>query len=172
MACKPDSVHRSRGSATIHLPAPLPTRSSCQPGPQGPKQSCRFRREAPIWHCSRWGLPCRSGYPSRGGLLPHRFTVTSRARRSVLCGAVLRVSPTGRYPAPLLHGVRTFLPGRVKRHTTGDHPAIRATRTYPQDASCVNGFQESVFGFREGIRRRNRSVTSAGCCFASPAISA
>ncbi|CAN0601921.1 unnamed protein product, partial [Ectocarpus sp. 12 AP-2014] len=28
----------------------------------------------PIWHCSRWGLPCRPCYQVRGALLPHRFT--------------------------------------------------------------------------------------------------
>ena len=33
----------------------------------------------------------------------------SRPRRSVLCGAIRQVSLPGRYPAPLLPGVRTFL---------------------------------------------------------------
>ena len=33
------------------------------------------RRVAPIWSCSRWGLPCRFRCRSRGGLLPHRFTL-------------------------------------------------------------------------------------------------
>ena len=33
------------------------------------------RRAAPIWSCSRWGLPCRFRCRSRGGLLPHRFTL-------------------------------------------------------------------------------------------------
>ena len=101
---------------TIPLGPPLPAGSSCQPGPLGLKRPCRdipvgiSRREAPIRHCSRWGLPCRSGCPSRGGLLPHRFTLDLRERRrSVLCGAFPRVAPAGRYPAPLLHGVRTFL---------------------------------------------------------------
>jgi len=31
-------------------------------------------RVVPIWHCSRWGLPCRRCCHLRGGLLPHRFT--------------------------------------------------------------------------------------------------
>ena len=31
------------------------------------------------------------------------------ARRFLLCGAVPGVAPAGRYPAPFLHGVRTFL---------------------------------------------------------------
>ena len=66
-------------------------------------------REIPIRHCSRWGLPCRSGCPARGGLLPHRFTLARLSGRSVLCGAFPRVTPAGRYPAPVLCGVRTFL---------------------------------------------------------------
>ncbi len=66
----------------------------------------------PIWHCSWWGLPCRSGCPSRGALLPHRFTLTTQRWRFVFCGAFPRVSPAGHYPAPLPCGVRTFLDPR------------------------------------------------------------
>ncbi len=36
---------------------------------------------------------------------------TLRARRSVLCGTFPRVAPAGCYPAPYVHGARTFLPG-------------------------------------------------------------
>ena len=34
-------------------------------------------RGDPIWHCSRWGLPCHPCCQRRGGLLPHRFTLTT-----------------------------------------------------------------------------------------------
>ena len=39
----------------------------------------------PAGSCSGWGLPCRSGHPDRGALLPHRFTLASwrRCRRPV-----------------------------------------------------------------------------------------
>jgi len=30
----------------------------------------------PMWPCSGWGLPCRPCHHGRGGLLPHRFTLT------------------------------------------------------------------------------------------------
>ncbi len=30
----------------------------------------------PIWPCTTRGLPCRPDYSGRGGLLPHRFTLT------------------------------------------------------------------------------------------------
>jgi len=53
-------------------------------------------REAPIWHCSGWGLPCRSCYQSRGGLLPRRFTITTMCRRRTL--RVVAVSSLWRFP--------------------------------------------------------------------------
>ena len=75
-----------------------------------------LRHRAPIRHCSGWGLPYRPCYQVRGGLLPHRFTITLdpsdrslTPRQSFLCGAFPGVTPAGRYPAPFLHGVRTFL---------------------------------------------------------------
>jgi len=41
--------------------------------------------------------------------LPH----PKRARRSVLCGTFPKLAPAGRYPAPHVHGARTFLPHRL-----------------------------------------------------------
>ena len=38
-------------------------------------------RVVPIRSCSRWGLPCRRCCQRRGGLLPHRFTLTPPALR-------------------------------------------------------------------------------------------
>ena len=35
------------------------------------------------------------------------------SRRSVLCGTFPGVAPAGRYPAPPVHGARTFLPGNL-----------------------------------------------------------
>ena len=68
----------------------------------------------PIWPCSAWGLPCPRRCRRGGALLPHRFTLAVRPRkserRSVLCGTFLRVAATGRYPACRPFGVRTFLP--------------------------------------------------------------
>jgi len=84
-ACKPDSVQGLPLWMTIPLAPPLPAGSSCQPGSLGPKlpyggipdrDPGPAPRETPIRHCSRWGLPCRPCYQRRGGLLPHRFTLT------------------------------------------------------------------------------------------------
>jgi len=118
MASKPDSVQEARAPVDGHSSGPavtnrikLPTRTS------GLKKPWRRRREVPIWHCSGWGLPCEACCQPSGGLLPHLFTVTPQAGLSVFCGAFPRVAPAGRYPAPFLHGVRTFLA----------HPAMHAT---------------------------------------------
>jgi len=57
------------------------------------------RTSPPIWPCSDWGLPCRDRYRPRGGLLPHRFTLTRLRGRSVFCGPVRRLSAPRRYLA-------------------------------------------------------------------------
>ena len=77
----------------------------------GPALARERRRAAPIWSCSRRGLPCRPGCPVRGGLLPHPFTLAlSRGfGRFAFCGAVPGIAPGGRYPPPCRRGARTFL---------------------------------------------------------------
>ena len=48
-------------------------------------------------------------------------------RRSVFCGTFPRLAPAGRYPAPLVHGARTFLPGNLS--VSPERPSGRLTRT-------------------------------------------
>src|SRR4051794_34328366 len=96
-----------------------PTRTASLTLPCGVFALQRTARVAvPIRFCSRWGLPCRLRCRRRGALLPHLFTLTAWAflrvrgvpgRRSVLCGTFPRLAPAGRYPAPYVHGARTFL---------------------------------------------------------------
>jgi len=107
----------------IPLGCRLPGASSNLPGRADLDRSWSFLayarkpRAVPIRSCSRWGLPCRRRCRRRGALLPHRFTLTvlarRRKRRSVLCGTVPGLAPAGCYPAPLVHGARTFLPGNL-----------------------------------------------------------
>ena len=69
----------------------------------------------------------------RGALLPHPFTLThAMYGRFAFCGTFPRVAPAGRYPAPCLHGARTFLPRRLLAHPQA---AIR-----PADPALL-GFQ-------------------------------
>ena len=130
MACKPGSVptpaNRQRGMA-IHLGRLLPAASCNRPG----RQAGNAPITAPIWFCSRWGLPCHRRYRPCGALLPHPFTLTpcprepfcvllaqSRSfrqdhgcwqRRFTFCGTFPGVPPAGYYPAPYFRGARTFL---------------------------------------------------------------
>src|SRR3954465_8533099 len=78
----------------------------------------RLRRTAvarrPSPPCSGWGLPCRTGHPVRGGLLHHRFTLTSSEPLAVCslwhCPAGHPGSPL---TTPLPCGARPSLGGRV-----------------------------------------------------------
>lgn len=80
--------------------------------------------EVPIWHCSWWGLPCKTCYQASGGLLPHPFTLTcDQRRRFAFCCAIRRVAPPGRYPAPFLCGVRTFLDPEGPRSSSSPRKA-------------------------------------------------
>src|SRR5271170_7380130 len=123
----------------IPLGRRLPDASSNLPGrpdlDTDPKTLSRFHarvlRAVPIRSCSRWGLPCRRRCRRRGALLPHLFTLTAgirnAPRRYVLCGTFPRLAPAGRYPAPLVHGARTFLPGNLS--VSPERPSDRLTGT-------------------------------------------
>jgi hypothetical protein len=84
----------------ICLGWPLPATSSGLPAAPLPPCGVRIgvgHTSPPIWPCSDWGLPCRRCYQRRGGLLPHRFTLTlltsrEAAGRSLLCCPVHRLS--------------------------------------------------------------------------------
>ena len=117
----------------------------------------------PIRSCSRWGLPCRYRYRQRGALLPHPFTLAShprrrtgrprrhpkaqprardvrRDRRFAFCCTFPGVAPAGRYPAPFLHGARTFL------HRQG-RPEGRPSRQRPS-SQLAGGEVRAVRGRR------------------------
>ena len=102
------------------------------------------RRRLPICSCTGWGLPCRPGYPGRGALLPHRFTLATRAsrRRSAVCS--LWHCPAG-HPGRSLTGTlpcgaRTFLGGHEFRRVRPDGSCSAAAsprrRTFLSDARC------------------------------------
>ena len=77
-ACKPGSVPAAAGDGhssgtSVAERLVRPTRAAAR------KPAClrpKPQAAAPIWSCSRWGLPCRSRYRDRGALLPHPFTLT------------------------------------------------------------------------------------------------
>jgi hypothetical protein len=83
------------------------------------------RRAAPIWSCSRWGLPCRFRCRSRGGLLPHRFTLARRACRSRagLPGGLFSVALSLGSPPPV-----------VNRHRVSVEPGLSSPSRSPGKA--------------------------------------
>jgi len=140
--CKPDSVPPeicSQAVVIISLGSELPRTSSDLPEDLGRASRSPLwitsDRCLPIWPCIERRLPCRGCHHLRGGLLPHRFTLTWSAatwlgshrlghRRSVLCGAgvgSLRLGATQR-SAP---EVRTFLSPR-QRNERSPGPLPRA----------------------------------------------
>ena len=124
----------------IPLGRPLPDASRDLPGRRrgnAPADGCR-RRAAPIWSCSRWGLPCRRRCRRRGALLPHPFTLARRRPealrrwRFAFCGTFPGVAPAGRYPAPCFRGARTFLPPLAERRRAAIRPSGAASgRRWP-----------------------------------------
>lgn len=119
-ACKPGSVH-----ACFHAMGDHSSRAAFTCGIQQPTRTTGRNTPyaVPIRSCSRWGLPCRFRYRSRGALLPHPFTVAGpKPSPSALCGTFPGVAPAGRYPAPLFRGARTFLGTRKTRATRPPGP--------------------------------------------------
>jgi hypothetical protein len=91
----------------------------------------------------RAGFAWPAGHPAAGGLLPHHFTLTGHNgdRRCHFCGTFLRVTPTGRYPAPCSTepGLSSPLPSRKRsghpsastRRDLTTSPGIRRSRGWP-----------------------------------------
>ena len=88
---------------------------------------------APIWSCSRWGLPCRPCRQGRGALLPHPFTLTAwdpafawDAGPRAVC--FLWHFPWGRprraLPGTALPWSPDFPPARERNPRASDRPAV------------------------------------------------
>src|SRR3954447_19860998 len=114
-ACTPGSVPGRLAAsrwAAIHLGLPLPAGSSGLPAGLGRAALERLRRTAadrrPSWPCSGWGLPSHTGHPVCGGLLHHRFTLTSIAVRRRDAGGLFSVALSRGSP----------------RVAVNDHPAL------------------------------------------------
>ena len=113
---KPSSVYPPEGGQMVislgwlsPATSTRPTRSSNDPG----------RVSLPIWPCSDWGLPCHACCQTRGGLLPHRFTLTPTRGRFVFCGPIRRLAAPRRYLAVY----------PVELGLSSAHPTCRCTAT-------------------------------------------
>ena len=104
--------HSSRARVAARLEQP--TRRHRAGSPLAPRASRLVTPRLPTRPCSGWGLPCHPRYRGRGGLLPRRFTLTSRRpRRRVEAVCFLWHFPRGHphraLPGTLPCGARTFL---------------------------------------------------------------
>lgn len=139
----------------------LPTRAA------RPKLTRRFRLQ-PLFGIAPGGA-CRA-VAVAGDAVVSCTTVSPLpvARRSVLCGAFPRVAPAGRYPAPLLCGVRTFLTGEPARPS--GHPRrwqldARASTVNP----AANGTDSSQgSGQTAGWRSANSMMAPMSCLSSAP----
>jgi hypothetical protein len=93
-----------------------------------------FSREdlAPFLFGLAPGGVCRAAGVTAGAVRSYRTVsplpsppVAGRGRRSVLCGTFPGLAPAGRYPAPFVHGARTFLPGNLS--VSPERPSGRLT---------------------------------------------
>src|SRR5580704_7093177 len=88
------------------------------------------------------GGVCRAAGVTAGAVRSYRTVsplpappVAGRSRRSVLCGTFPGLAPAGRYPAPFVHGARTFPPqqpfgfaGAAVRPTDGERDGVVGCR--------------------------------------------
>ena len=145
-ACKPGSVldgHSSRPGVAARLKQP----TRAQRGP-------RYR--APIWSCSRWGLPCRAALAPHAVRSYRTVSPLPRAsddavRRSVLCCTFRRLAPPRRYLAPC-----PVEPGLSSR------PCDRATvwPTPPRDSTAHRAMR--LFSPLKLRGRQDRAAILAG----------
>src|SRR5687767_14394777 len=97
-----------------------------------------------IWPCSDWGLPCHRCYQRRGGLLPHRFTLTRTVLRPhgrfLFCGPFRRLSAPRRYLA--VYPVELGLSSGTLRHPRSSR--LTSGLKILRERETVNGEPEVV----------------------------
>ena len=111
----------------IRLGRPLPDASRDLPEERcGNPPAARNRRPF------LFGLAPGGVYPATpvaGGAVRSYRTLSplprTKPRRFAFCGTFPGVAPAGCYPAPCLHGARTFLPRAETRKRPSDHLAVR-----------------------------------------------
>ena len=117
---------------TIHLGRPLPDASRNLPEPRcentpDPRRACRsYSVLLPVGFTVPLTLPlarCALTAPFHPYLADS--TQGRQARRFPFCGTIPGVAPAGCYPAPYLHGARTFLPPRLAySFANSGHPTV------------------------------------------------
>jgi len=143
-ACKPGSVGTPRCTGWSflsacrhqHAPAAYPRLDARK----HPVETGRL--SPPIWPCSDRGLPSHARCRTRGGLLPHPFTLTafSRRRRFAFCCTVRRMQLTPYAPRRYL-AICPMEPGLSSEHGRGHEGSfpcfatIRPVTSVPRNIS-------------------------------------
>ncbi len=111
----------------IHLGRPLPDASRDLPGRRrGNPPADVSPRAAPIWSCSRWGLPCHCRYRQRGALLPHPFTLARLRPSGASAGGLLSVALSLGSPPPGVTRHRVSVEPGLSSPGAGRNPAPTA----------------------------------------------
>ena len=154
-ACKPGSVHAPSANQggdgwpflwDARYRAPRAT----DPGGDAETPLPVARRAAPIWSCSRWGLPCRSRCRSRGGLLPHRFTLAGPANRA---GGLFSVALSLGSPPP-----------DVIRHRVSVEPGLSSPYGCPHGAAIRPSDPHAVARLRHRLGQGGRPIGRGSRC--------
>ena len=139
-----------------------PTRSSNDPG----------RVSLLTWPCSDWGLPCHACCQARGGLLPHRFTLTPAS--GAVCFLWPCPSPCGAQalPGSLPCGARTFLSApwlRVHRdHRTLPPPTEQTYRRHDARGKPTAPFRHWHLSTpHDGVRQSRNGATAPAAAAAA-----
>jgi hypothetical protein len=129
-ACKPGSVGRMANHARDgHSSATPVARCLKRPTRTADPDADLEKLSAPSLFGFAPGGVCRAAAVAGGAVRSYRtFSPLPRPqpRRFVLCGTFPEVALAGRYPAPRVHGARTFLPG--------DLSALAGAAVRPTDA--------------------------------------
>ena len=131
-----DGTRKRFACATaIPLGRQLPGASSNLPGRRVQTSTSKSSRLRAKTSCRPYSVLLPVGFAVPPALPPTRCALTApfhpyrdlrnAPRRSVLCGTFPRLAPAGRYPAPLVHGARTFLPGNLS--VLPERPSDRLT---------------------------------------------
>src|SRR4029450_5274520 len=122
--------------------------------PGQPPRPRRRGRCVPYSTLLRVGFTEPTGHPAAGALLPHRFTLAAlrAGRRSALCGTVLRVAPTGGWPAPC--PVEAGLSSTPANRGRGRPAGSPCTTSMPSTDSGPAGTTDLLQRKNESIRDR------------------
>ncbi len=132
---------------------------AANPDRLGVKPPSRKRREVPIWHCSRWGLPCQSCCQSCGGPDPTVSPLTGHTRPVCSLWRYPWGYPRRALPGTVLCGVRTFLPKICKQtpKRSSSHPregGVRRSGGLRQWESAAPDQRQGRGRYRQAVRSR------------------